>query len=173
MQTLQHIPLWVFALLIGLIALGLMQTRRRLIRLPRLLGLNIGLTVFTLAGVVQQWLPTPWLTWGLLSWAIACAILTYALSALNPPLGAHWDAETRLFTIPASWLPLALFMGVFACKFAVGMINATLPGELSGWGSAIGVSALYGLFSGLFNAQTWRILKLKYRPSVHAPDSAN
>jgi hypothetical protein len=27
MQTLQHIPLWVFALLMGLITLGLLQTR--------------------------------------------------------------------------------------------------------------------------------------------------
>ena len=61
MQTLQHIPLWVFALLMGLIALGLLQTRIRHIRRRRLLGINIALAVFTLVGVAQQWRPTPWL----------------------------------------------------------------------------------------------------------------
>ena len=52
MQTLQHIPVWVFALLLGLIALGLLQTRTRHVGQRRLLGINIALTVFTLVGVV-------------------------------------------------------------------------------------------------------------------------
>ena len=173
MQIIQHIPVWVFALLLGLIALGLMQTRTRHIRMQRMLGLNIGLTIFTLVGVVQQWLPTPWLTLGLLSWAVACAFLTYALSAIAPPSGAAWDSHTRLFTVPGSWLPLTLFMAVFVCKFAVGMSNAMLPGELNNAVSAMAISAWYGLFSGLFNAQAWRILKLKYRPADHQAEAAN
>ena len=55
MQTLQHIPVWVFVLLAGLIALGLLQTRTRHIRQKRLLGLQIGLTIATLVGVALQW----------------------------------------------------------------------------------------------------------------------
>ena len=95
MQILQHIPVWVFFLLLGLIALGLQQTRTRHIPKPRLLGINIALTVFTLVGVIQQWSPTPWLALGLLSWAASCALVAWGLGRGAAPAGASYDAETR------------------------------------------------------------------------------
>jgi len=162
MQTLQHIPVWVFALLIGLIALGLVQTRTRHIRKQRLLGINIALTVFTLVGVIQQWRPTPWLGLGLLSWAAVCLLVTWSLGQSAAPAGASYDPETRRFTVPGSWLPLALFMTIFACKFAVGMTTAMAPDLLDSLSAAIGVSALYGLLSGVLNAKAWRLLKLEH-----------
>ena len=77
-------------------------------------------------------------------------------------LGASYDADTRRYTVPGSWLPLALFMAIFACKFAVGMISALAPDLLQSLSAAIGISALYGLFSGVLNARAWRLLKLAY-----------
>ena len=130
MQTLQHIPVWVFALLIGLIALGLVQTRTRCVRKQRLLGINIALTVFTLVGVVQQWWLTPWLAPSLLSWAAMGLLVAWALGQGATPSGASYDKETRHYTVPGSWLPLALFMAIFACKFVVGMLAATAPESL-------------------------------------------
>jgi hypothetical protein len=161
MQILQHIPVWVFALLIGLIALGLLQTRTRQVRARRLLGINIALTIFTLVGVTQQWQPTPWLALALVNWAAACLLVSWALSQGAAPDGASYDPATQHFTVPGSWLPLALFMAIFACKFVVGMINATAPGSLHSVQAAIGISALYGLFSGVLNGRSWRLLKLK------------
>ena len=161
MQTLQHIPVWVFALLLGLIALGLLQTRTRHVGQRRLLGINIALTVFTLVGVVQQWRHTPWLAVGLLSWAASCAVVAWALGQGAAPAGASYNAETRRFTVPGSWLPLALFMAIFACKFVVGMLSATAPEALHSMQAAMGISALYGLFSGLLNARALRLLKLQ------------
>lgn len=161
MQTLQHIPVWVFALLLGLIALGLLQTRTRHVGQRRLLGINIALTVFTLVGVVQQWRHTPWLAVGLLSWAASCAVVAWGLGQAAAPAGASYNAETRRFTVPGSWLPLALFMAIFACKFAVGMLSATAPEALHSVQAAMGISALYGLFSGLLNARALRLLKLQ------------
>lgn len=161
MQTLQHIPVWVSALLLGLIALGLLQTRTRHVGQRRLLGINIALTVFTLVGVVQQWRHTPWLAVGLLSWAASCAVVAWALGQGAAPAGASYNAETRRFTVPGSWLPLALFMAIFACKFAVGMLSATAPEALHSVQAAMGISALYGLFSGLLNARALRLLKLQ------------
>ena len=160
MQTLQHIPLWVFALLMGLIALGLLQTRTRHIRRRRLLGINIALAVFTLVGVAQQWRPTPWLAWGLASWAVTCLLITWVLGQGAAPSGASYDADTRRYTVPGSWLPLALFMAIFTCKFAVGMVTALAPDLLQSLSAAIGISALYGLFSGMLNARAFRLLKL-------------
>jgi len=161
MQTLQHIPVWVFALLIGLIALGLVQTRTRHIRKQRLLGINIALTVFTLVGVVQQWRLTPWLALSLLSWAAMGMLVAWALGQGAAPEGASFEPETRRFTVPGSWLPLTLFMTIFACKFAVGMTTAMAPDLLDSLSAAIGVSALYGLLSGVLNAKAWRLLKLQ------------
>ena len=161
MQILQHIPVWVFALLIGLIALGLVQTRTRHVRKQRLLGINIALTVFTLVGVVQQWRLTPWLALSLLSWAAMGLLVAWALGQGAAPEGARFEPETRRFTVPGSWLPLTLFMTIFACKFAVGMTTAMAPDLLNSLTAAIGVSALYGLLSGVLNAKAWRLLKLQ------------
>jgi hypothetical protein len=161
MQTLQHIPVWVFALLLGLIALGLLQTRTRHVGQRRLLGINIALTVFTLVGVVQQWRHTPWLAVGLLSWAASCAVVAWGLGQGAAPAGASYNAETRRFTVPGSWLPLALFMAIFACKFVEGMLSATEPEALHSVHAAMGISALYGLFSGLLHARALRLLKLQ------------
>lgn len=165
-QILQHIPLWVFGLLLGLIALGLVQTRTRHIRAQRMLGINIALTLFTLVGVTQQWLNTPWLLLALLSWAAACLLVTWALGQGAAPLGASFDPETRQYTVPGSWLPLALFMTIFACKFVVGFLNATEPTLLQGLDIAIGISALYGFFSGVLNGRAWRVLRLRTAPST-------
>ena len=162
MQTLQHIPIWVFALLIGLIALGLVQTRTRHVRKQRLLGINIALTVFTLVGVIQQWRLTPWLALSLLSWAAMGLLVAWVFGQGAAPAGAGFDLETRRFTVPGSWLPLALFMTIFACKFAVGMTTAMAPDLLDSLSAAIGVSALYGLLSGILNARAWRLLKLEH-----------
>jgi hypothetical protein len=165
MQILQHIPVWVFALLIGLIALGLVQTRTRHIRKQRLLGINIALTVFTLVGVVQQWQLTPWLALSLLSWAAMGLLVAWALGQGAAPEGARFEPETRRFTVPGSWLPLTLFMAIFACKFVVGMLSATVPEQLHSMQAAIGISALYGLFSGVLNARALKLLQLPKHPS--------
>jgi hypothetical protein len=162
MQTLQHIPVWVYFLLMGLIALGLQQTRTRHIPMRRLLGINIALTLFTLVGVVQQWRPTPWLLPGLLSWAVSCALVAWALGQGPAPAGASYETSSRRFTVPGSWLPLALFMAIFACKFVVGMLSATAPEAIHSMQAAIGISALYGLFSGVLNARALRLLRLNH-----------
>ena len=161
MQTLQHIPVWVFALLIGLIVLGLLQTRTRQVRKSRLLGINIALTVVTLVGVIQQWRHTPWLTLALLSWVATCWLVSWGLGQGPAPAGASYNADTRRFTVPGSGWPLALFMAIFACKFVVGMLGAVAPDQLHNVQAAIGISALYGLFSGLLNARACCLLQLQ------------
>jgi hypothetical protein len=160
MNTLQHIPVWVFFLLIALIVMGLLQTRTRQMPKKRLRGISIALTVFTLIGVIQQWRHTPWLALGLISWAATCWTSAWALGQGAAPQGASYTPETHRFTVPGSWLPLVLFMTIFACKFLVGMLSATAPEQLHSVQAAMGISAMFGLFSGLLNARTLRLLKM-------------
>jgi len=168
MDTLQHIPVWVFFVLIGLIAMGLQQTSTRQLRSKRLLGVSIALTVLTLVGVVQQWRHTPWLALGSLSWAATCWASAWALGRGAAPQSASYNPETRRFTVPGSWMPLVLFMTIFACKFVVGMFSATAPEHIQSVQAAIGISALYGLFSGLLHARTLRLLKLAKHQATSA-----
>jgi len=79
----------------------------------------------------------------------------------KPPAGAHYNPANQRFTISGSWLPLALFMAIFACKFLVGMLSALSPDSLNSVPAAIGISALYGLLSGIVIARIMRLLKLK------------
>jgi hypothetical protein len=161
MPTLQHIPLWVLGLFIGLVALGMLQTRTRQVRKQQLLGVKIALTVVTLVSVVQLWWPTPWLAIALISWALTGLLVSWALSQSAAPTGASYNSATQRFTLPGSWMPLALFMAIFACKFVVGMLNTIAPETMHSLQAAIGISALSGLLSGIVIARVWRFLKLQ------------
>ena len=161
MQTLQHIPLWVFGLFIGLVALGWLQTRTRQVRKLQLLSAKVALTVVTLISVLQLWWSTPWLAIALSSWALTGLLVSWALSQSAAPAGASFNTATQRFTLPGSWWPLALFMAIFACKFVVGMLSAVAPEHIRSLPAAIGISALYGLLSGIVIARVWRFLKLQ------------
>jgi hypothetical protein len=161
MQTLQHIPLWVLFLFIGLVTLGWLQTRTRQVHKRQLLGAKVALTVVTLISVVQLWWPTPWLAIALISWALTGLFVSWALSQSAAPAGASYNPATQRFTLPGSGWPLALFMAIFACKFVVGTLSAIAPETLRSVQAAIGISALYGLLSGIVIARVWRFLKLQ------------
>ena len=161
MQTLQYIPIWVFGLFIGLVALGLLQTRTRQVHRGQLLSAKIALTVVTLISVVQLWWPTPWLAIALSSWALTGLLVSWAMSQSAAPVGASYNPATQRFTLHGSWLPLALFMAIFLCKFVVGMLGAIAPEHIRSLPAAISISALYGLLSGIVIARVWRLLKLQ------------
>jgi hypothetical protein len=161
MHALQHIPLWVLGLFIGLVALGLLQTRTRQVHRLQLLSAKVALTVVTLISVVQLWWPTPWLAIALSSWALTGLFVSWALSQSAAPAGASFNPATQRFTLPGSWLPLAFFMAIFACKFVVGMLNAIAPETMHSLQAAIGISAMYGLLSGIVIARVWCLLKLQ------------
>jgi signal transduction histidine kinase len=171
MPALQHIPLWVFGLFIGLVALGWVQTRTHQVRKLQLLSAKVALTVVTLISVVQLWWPTPWLAIALISWALTGLFMSWALSQSAAPAGASFNPATQRFTLPGSWLPLALFMAIFACKFVVGMLSAVAPELIRSLPAAIGISALYGLLSGIVIARVWLVLKLQTSPTAKKPST--
>jgi hypothetical protein len=87
--------------------------------------------------------------------------VSWALSQSAAPAEASFNPATQRFTLPGSWWPLALFMAIFACKFVVGMLSAVAPEHIRSLRAAIGISALYGLLSGIVIARVWRFLKLQ------------
>lgn len=153
-------PLWVWGLLAGLAALGLSATRRRTLHLGRLVLMPLVMGALALWGVQSAFSATGRLPELLALWAACYAALLMIGLRMAPPAGARYDAATRSFELPGSWLPLALILAVFLMKYGIGVQLAMAPTLARDAGFAFTVTALYGLLSGLFAARTLRVLRL-------------
>jgi len=158
MTILRHVPIWVFALLLLLIAFGLSQARPRAVALRRSLVLPLVLLVLSFAGVVSAFglLPLP-------AWALGVAAAVLALRGRFDVSAVRFSAATQRFDLPGSWLPLGLMMAIFALKFGVGVSLALHPELRHSAAFVAAVSAAYGVFSGVFLARAmsfWAVAKV-------------
>ena len=147
---LQHTPTWVWALLAGLTALGLSQTRARELSLARVTVLPAVVTALSLAGVVSAFGAQPM---ALVSWVGGVgATLALARPVLRVP-GAYWRPDTGVLHVPGSWLPLTAILALFAIKYVAGASQALNPALRADPVFASTCALAYGLFSGLFLAR--------------------
>lgn len=159
-QILLHTPRWVFVLFFALLALGAQQLFARQATLRRVSLLPVAMLGLSLYGVLTAFAAQPL---ALVAWA-GCAATAAALVARRPlPSGVRYDAATRRFRLPGSAVPLALMMGVFFTKYAVGATLSQAPQLASQFGFALGCGALYGTFSGLFVGRAARLWQLALR----------
>ncbi|MCH8857267.1 MAG: hypothetical protein IIA03_13725 [Proteobacteria bacterium] len=144
-STAAAFPLWPLLILALLIALGWRQSRDRLVQPKTLVRLAVIMLALSLYGVASafgvQALP-------LLAWAAGmCAVLTLGRHALAPRILAREGMAVRL---QGSWLPLALMLGIFGAKFALGVATGLhAPVVQAAWFAAL-ASTVFGLFSGAF-----------------------
>jgi hypothetical protein len=156
-QILLHTPTWVFALFAALLWLGTRQLFTRSVKLSRLVLMAVGMTGFSLYGTVSAFPHQPLV---LLPWA-AVALAAFVWMLTRPlPVGVRYDAWQGRFLVPGSWVPLALMMGIFFTKYAVGASLAMQPLLAGSLSFALPVGALYGFFSGMFAARAGRLLRL-------------
>jgi hypothetical protein len=82
--------------------------------------------------------------------------------ALQSPLPdvTRFDAHTRTFHVPGSWVPLVLMVGIFASKYVVGVALNLHPELMHEATFTLGFSALNGAFSGVFAARAIRLWRL-------------
>lgn len=156
-QILQHTPLWVFGLFLGLLYLGYLQSKTRTVSRLRLALLPAVMLCLSLLGV--------WTSFGadlaaIFTWAIALAGVI-ALGFGRPRLrGSAYSAESRLFTVPGSWLPFALMMCIFFTKYAVAVARAFAGGRPLPLGDILVVCAICGVCSGMFFVRALRVMKV-------------
>lgn len=148
-QILKHTPVWVWAILAVVIALGLSQARTRRVGLRRVTLLPLVFIGFSLSGVIG--------TFGhglaLVEWLAGAVIAERVLGNLIAVRGAEWSASTQQFTVPASFVPLTLIVGVFLLKYAV-IVALTLHPERAHDTAFTCVCAVaYGGVAGLFWAR--------------------
>jgi hypothetical protein len=146
-QILRHTPIWVWILLAVLIALGLSQTRTRQVSLKRATIVPLVFIVFSLSGVMGSFGRGPATV---VEWLAGVAISAVLLGRVVSVRGADWSPSTQQFTVPGSYIPLILIVGVFLLRYSVGVTLALHPDWAHDAAFAGECALAYGGFAGLF-----------------------
>jgi hypothetical protein len=158
MPIILHTPIWVWFLLVALIAVGSSQLAQRRITPLRATLVPLLLSALSLTGVFIS-LAQPELT--LPAWVACAAVVAAAMLSRAAPAGTAWDAVEGRFVVPGSALPLVAMMGLFLTKYAVGVSLALAPSLHRDLAFTVGVAVIYGGFAGLFLGRTARIWRLR------------
>jgi uncharacterized membrane protein len=156
-------PLWVWGLLAALLAVGYSQTRDRRAGLARVVLVPLGMTLFSVLGTVSTFKASPLLA-PVLGVGLVVALGTYMLSVNARPAGSY-DAASRSFTLPGSWAPMLLILGIFAIKYTSGVLLALHPTLASDPAFVLGIAALNGAITGVFIGRAARLVRLALRPA--------
>ncbi|MGO3711621.1 DUF6622 family protein [Alcaligenes aquatilis] len=160
MNILFHTPLWVYILFFCLLALGLLQTRDRLVRQRTAFLMPVAMIGFSFLGLHSTFgLSTlslvPWLA--SLTFSALIARRSFLRTALS------FDSQHKQFFIPGSMMPLAVIMAIFLTKYAMAVSQARM-GEVFSTTCTLGLSAFLGACSGYFVARPLALRYVAKRP---------
>jgi hypothetical protein len=148
MNTAASIPVWPFALLAVLLAVGYRQSRSRIVQPATLVRWAVVMLALSLYGVTA--------TFGagivpVLAWAVGFATSVRLGAPLLAPRGL--SREGGAVRLPGSWVPMGLMVGIFLAKSGLGFamgVHAQVLHEA--WFIAAACAGL-GLLSGAFSAR--------------------
>ena len=165
-EILKHTPIWVFVLFFLLVVVGSFQSRSRVVSFGRATVLPVIMITLSFYGV---WSAFGVSVNGIAAWFVGVGFAVL-INQLRPLLqNVAYSRETKSFSIPGSWLPLALMMAIFFTKYVVGVVLAR---KLSFGDTPLfigSVSLIYGLLSGTFFS---RMIGLWQIARKEMPDSA-
>jgi len=146
------IPVWVPVVFLALVLLGYRQSFARTVRPTAVAGTALAMWGFSLYGVVAAF--------GAVGWALGLWAAGYAGVAF---MGTRLIASGSMAVvgssvrIPGSWVPLALMLGIFTAKFALGMAASVHSPVLQSAGFVAVMSAVLGALSGGFGARAMAV----------------
>jgi hypothetical protein len=161
---LSHTPLYVWAILAGLIALGSLQWRTVRLTRARLLIAPVALGAFALWGVSNAFGARPAV--------LGAWLLGVALALVMNRMLLRWPRDVRLdgdaYVVAGSPWPLFLMIATFALRYAVAVTLVFHPDWRSDAGFDAPMALLYGALSGLFAARAVQILTSSPRARLAA-----
>jgi hypothetical protein len=164
LQILAHTPVWVWALLAGLLALGLWQRRERRVRRGQLLLLPLALVALGLWSMAPGFVAQPVAA---LLWLAAIAGAAGLGLRLPRPTAACWLPEEQRLFLPGSWVPMLIILCIFSLRYAAGVGQGLNP-QWRGMAEVQWPLALvFGSLSGLFLGRALGLLRLT-RPTIAA-----
>jgi hypothetical protein len=155
LEILNRTPIWVFVLFAVLLAYGLLQTRTRELGWKRVALTPAIFMPLSLWGVWAAFGPAP-LAFG--AWVAGAGAAVALNRYARAPRQVSYSAQTRLFRVAGSWVPLAMMMAIFFMRYATTVAMAMQPALQAGPLFSAGVGAAYGLMSGSFLARALHIL---------------
>lgn len=158
--VIQHTPVWVWGVLILLLAMGIAQSRPRHITLPRAAVLPLVMLALSLSGVLSAFAGGE----PLAAWLAGVVLAALGIRQLGFGREAAWLAAEQRFRVPGSWWPLALMLAIFFSKFVVAVTLIEQPQLRDAPVFEWGVSLLYGVFSGVFAGRAWSLMDLRRQP---------
>ena len=161
MIFVKHVPVWVFFILAALLWLGLSARKNRWVRWRVPIIVPIAMTFMAVSSLVTQYLATDALMPAVLAWLGVCGLTAWQLSRRPLPEAVLYIAESGKFHLPGSYVPLAMYLGIFAFKFMVGFMTGMHMPIVNDLLFVLGISAIYGLFSGVFLSSAWRLAMLR------------
>lgn len=154
-QVLHHTPVWVWGVLLLLIVLGSSQLRDHRVARLRVALLPISLGAYSAWGAVSLF----GLHAGvLLAWAGAAGLAAWFSHTVAWAPGVRRDTASDRFDVPGSGWPLLLMLTVFALRYSVVVTLAFHRDWAADAAFAAGVSASYGVLSGLLAGRALYIL---------------
>jgi hypothetical protein len=154
-QILGHTPLWVWAVLILLIARGLSAARPREGALGTFFILPLVMLVFGAQSVFGRF-GSELLPWG--AW-LAGFLFGASLGWMSVPRTAVALAHKGI-RLSGSYWPLALILGVFCVRYVGEVLRAMYPDMMQLPGGVVAMCLPSGLVSGLFVGRMLRIAAL-------------
>lgn len=155
-QIIVNTPIWVFILFFALLITGYIQSKDRTLSKFKLITLPMIMIVLSLSGVYST---TGVDTIGLFPWSVGIVLTALLTGKILPENIATYTDETKTFSIPGSWYPMALIMAIFLKKYSMGILTGMNNPIVFTSEFIIGFSFLNGCFSGIFLARVVAIIQ--------------
>jgi hypothetical protein len=167
-SIVKNTPVWVWGLLAALLVLGTTQLRTRSVSALRMTLVPAAMTGMSLWSTISAFSSSPLFGLVLTAWAVAASLMLGLVAVRAPLAGTTYDGASRSFTVPGSWVPLLLILGIFLLKYTVGVELTMQPALAHDGQYTLIVGGLYGAFSGIFAGRAARLWLLALR----GPDAA-
>ena len=168
LDILRHTPVWVWALLAGLIALGLSQAVPRRVGPTRAALPPLAMLGWSLANAGLRF-DSSLAALALPAWALGAAATSVIVARLPLPPGTRRAAQSGHLHVPGSWVPLVLILAMFALGFTLGVALALHPALRADAPLAGSASLAFGAFSGVFAGRALALLRLARRTAAAQP----
>ncbi len=149
-EIVKRTPFWVLVLFLVLLAFGWSQSRDRTVSRGGIAVLPVAMIALSLYGLISDF---GIVVAGLTAWIAGIAIAVLGGVRLGVPRGVVFSPATRSFSVPGSWIPLALMMIIFFMKYAVGVMVARHLAVVREPMFVVALAVCYGFLSGLFLAR--------------------
>lgn len=155
-EVLKHTPVYVWAILAGLVVLGGLQMRDQVLSRTRVLLLPIALGIYSLWGALA--------TFGvkmevLAAWAVGMGAMVGIARWVAWPRRVQFLPERNAFAVAGSVVPLLAMLGVFAARYVATVTLILNPQWRTLDAVAIVGGLAYGLLSGIFALRAKTILR--------------